>query len=118
MLILTVFISGIYLDVILTFIKVFGYAHMIRKYVLAVFMWPTGLLIETFIYWLIRKRIHRKSWVWAHISCVVASLVCLMGSAILFSSLSGYIADDMSPTQYARLRSWFFQIRFGMIWGF
>jgi biotin transporter BioY len=81
-------------------------------------MWPAGLLIETFIYWLLRKRIYRKSWVWAHISCVAASLICLMGGALLFSRLSGYIADDMSPTQYARLRFWFFQIRFGIIWGF
>ena len=37
------------------------------KYVLLILVWPAILLVEAIIYWRIRKRIHERKWVWAHL---------------------------------------------------
>jgi hypothetical protein len=56
-------------------------------------MWPVILLIETVVYWWLRKRIAQRRWVWAHLlfSLLAFILVRLLQVIVLFWAQLNYL---------------------------
>lgn len=71
----------------ITFVNV-GYNYIVAKVILKMthlllfpflmlILWPTILLTEALIYWIIRKRIVYPKYVWGHIACMLSAFVAV-----------------------------------------
>src|SRR5690242_10598219 len=47
------------------------------KVLFIILLWPSFILVEVVIYWVIRKRINERKWVWAHLLFSLFTFVML-----------------------------------------
>ena len=63
----------------------------------AVLLWPCFLLVETVIYWFIRKRIENRRWVWAHLLFSLFAFILLW---VLYGIVLFFLFKLVPPEQY------------------
>jgi hypothetical protein len=73
---------------------VFFHIHLfpLRRDMLSILMiWPSLLFTEAVIYWLIRKRMYERKWVWAHLLFSLFAFVLLWVLYCLVAAIFYYI---------------------------
>lgn len=63
----------------------FSTTEMTERALFNMVFWPSLILTESIIYWVIRKRIKERKWVWAHLLFSLLAFVLLMILRILIS---------------------------------
>ena len=68
------------------------------KVLLFLLMWPSICLVEAIIYWVIRRRVFERKWVWAHLILTA----CAMGLIDLLAIVLFVFASQMVSAQPIR----------------
>lgn len=86
------------LEELFVFITTFKFGK--SKYLLLFLIWPSVLFVETIVYWLIRKKITERKWVWAHLLFSLFAFVLLwilyfLVSAVFFYTNRGLLTENI-----------------------
>jgi uncharacterized membrane protein len=76
----------------------FTTTEMTERALFNMIFWPSLILAESIIYWMIRKRIKERKWVWAHLLFSLLAFVLLMILRILISFIILAYNEDQGNT--------------------